>query len=58
MELKRLFPVGILLKLNLTRLLDEVANVAAARSKEISATVARDIITATSIASLNRLCSG
>ena len=53
-----LFPIGVLLELDLTRLLDEVANVAAARSKEISATVTRDTITSTSTASLKCLYSG
>lgn len=51
----RLFSVSVLLELNLTRLLDEVANMAAACGKEISATVAGDVIAATSVASLNGL---
>ena len=56
-KLISLFSVGILLELDLTRLLNKVTNVAAACSEEISAPVTRDTIAATSIASLNRLRS-
>lgn len=54
-KLIRLFSVSVLLELNLTRLLDEVANMAAARGKEISATVAGDVVAVTSVTSLNGL---
>lgn len=53
MKLISLFPVGVFLELDLTRLLDKVADVAATRSKEISATITRDTITITSIAPLD-----
>ena len=53
-----LFPVAVLLKLNLTGLLDEVANMAAAGSEEVGTTAAGDIVTVASVASLDRLCSG
>ena len=54
-KLIRLFSVSVLLEFNLTRLLDEVANMAAARGKEIGATVAGDVVAVTSVASLNGL---
>lgn len=54
-KLIRLFSVSILLEFNLARLLDEVADVAAACGKEISATVTGDIVAATSVAPLNGL---
>jgi hypothetical protein len=57
-KLIRLFAVTVFLELNFTRLLDKVANMAAACSKEIGATVTRDVVSATSVASLNCLRNG
>jgi len=53
-----LFPVAVLLKLDLTSFLDEVTNMAAAGSEAIGTTVTGDIVTATSVPSLDRLCGG
>ena len=49
-KLISLFPVAVLLELDLTRLLDEVANMAAAGSEAVGTTVTRDIVTTTSVA--------
>lgn len=57
-KLIRLFPVTVLLELDLTRLLDKVANMATACSKEIGATVTRDVVSTTGAASLNHLRNG
>ena len=57
-KLISLFPVAVLLELDLTRLLDEVANMAAAGSEAVGTTVAGDIVTVTSVASLDHLCGG
>lgn len=50
------FPVAALLELDLTSLLDEVASIAAASSREVVTTVTRDVVTATSVTSLDPLC--
>ena len=57
-HLSGLFPVTVLLKLNLAGLLDEVTNMAAAGGQAIGTAVTGDVVTVTGIASLDRLCGG
>lgn len=53
-----MFPVAVLLKFDLAGLLNKVANMAAAGSETVGTTVTGDVVTATSVASLDRLCDG
>ena len=53
-----LFSVAVFLELDLTSFLNEVTNMTAAGSEAIGTTITGDIVTATSVASLDRLCGG
>jgi len=58
-DLVGLFPaVSCLLELDLTGLLDEVTNVAAAGSEEVATTTTGNVIAGTSFSSLHRLRGG
>ena len=51
-------PWGFLLKFDLTRFLDEVANVATAGSEEVGTNVTGDVVAATSMFSVQHLWGG
>lgn len=57
-EFISLFPITTLLKLDLTRLLDEAARVAAAGSEEVVNPITGDVVPDTSFPSLHGLWDG